>query len=208
MTFGTKYDITCNEEASSHIMLTLRTYISKGATRIIFEHPSSPDKCVKVALLHKNRTLLQRELDTYLLVKPTLKKLIPDYEDKLVETNAGPGLVCELLKDDNGTWSKSLNFYKHAGPLPPAVIKQLYLFAATISKHNLFFYDFNPMNFVVQIKDGKHRLYYTDLKSYRNFKPWIYMRLERVFTCFARHAMLRRLQKMFVDLRLEVPKGS
>lgn len=183
-------------------MLTLSKFIGRGAKRICFEHPENPNKCVKIAIYPRDNDLLLRELNTYLFVKPILKECIVTYETQLVDTNLGKGIVCELLRDDNGEYSKSLFYYAQERKFSFEILSQIRYFACCLVEYDIFFYDFNLQNFIVQIKNGKKRVYYTDLKSFERYKAWTFLRLERVFTPFARYSMQRRLERLFYQLEM------
>lgn len=177
-------------------MLKLTKFIGKGATRICFEHPKFPDKCVKIVVRFKDFKLLERELAAYHAVQNDLREYIIEYDNHLVETNLGYGLVCKTLRDDGGEYSKSLNYYLNNHCLTVDLRRQLYNFIYNLVEHDLFFYDFNLQNFVVQIQDGKHRLYYTDLKSFNNYKSWTFLKFEKIFTPLARYLMCRRIKRL------------
>lgn len=187
-------------------MLILRNFIAKGATRICFEHPQCPQKCVKVAVRSRDAHLLGEELRTYSYVKSYLNEYIPEYDGQLVDTNLGKGLVCELLRDDDGNCSKPLGRYCGGRPAAPEIISQLWHFAYCLTAHDIFFYDFNLQNFVVQQKNGKPCLRFTDLKSFDNYKSWTFLRLEKIIPPLARYLMLRRLKRLFAALGTEVGK--
>lgn len=185
-------------------MLILRDFIGKGATRLCFAHPQCLRKCVKVCVRSRDAHLLEEELRTYSFVKSYLNEYIPEYDGELVDTNFGKGLVCEMLKDDDGMCSKTLEHYCGGRPAAPEIIGQLWHFAYCLAEHDIFFYDFNMKNFVVQQKNGKPCLRFTDLKSYNDYKPWTFLRLEKLVTPLARYLMLRRLKKLFSALGTEV----
>ncbi len=184
-------------------MLILTKFIGKGATRICFEHPHNPEKCVKVVVRFKESKLLKREIDTYYKIQSFMNDFLLKYEPRLVETNIGIGLVCELLKNDDGTYSMPLGEYLKENSLNEDLIHQLYMFACNLTRHQIFFYDFNLNNFMVQIKKGRPYLKYTDLKSYNRYKPLICLRLERLSDTLACHIMKRRLKRMFHKLGIE-----
>lgn len=182
-------------------MLKLTKFIGKGATRICFEHPEDPEKCVKVAVRFKDCRLLERELEAYRLVKNELSEFIIDYDSTLVETNFGYGLVCRMLRDDDGHYSKSLDRYMEVYPLESDICRQLYNFAYNLIEHDIFFYDFNVQNFLVQVRGGKKCLYYTDLKSFNTYKPWTFLRLEKIISPLARYLMWRRLRYLLKTVK-------
>ena len=184
-------------------MLKLSKFIGKGAKRMCFEHPENPNKCIKVAVQSQDESLLRRELKTYLYVNAILRGCIVTYETQLVETNLGKGIVCELLRDEDGEYSKSLNYYVCEGKLDSEILEQIRYFACCLVEYDIFFYDFNLKNFIVQIKNGRKFVYYTDLKSFERYKAWTFLKMERLFITLARYPMLRRLRRLFACLGIE-----
>ncbi|MCM1322633.1 MAG: PhoP regulatory network YrbL family protein [Acetobacter sp.] len=112
--------------------LHLLYFIGRGAKRICFEHPVYSNKCVKISIHPKDNELLFRELNTYLFVKPILGEHIVVYEERLVETNLGKGLVCELLRDGNGLYSKSLLYYVQTKGVDSEILSQIRYFAGCL----------------------------------------------------------------------------
>ena len=178
-------------------MLKLERIINKGARRLCMIHPEDSGKCVKVAMWYRHIPQLQRDLDAYKAVKPILKDFIPEYEDEFVETNLGPGLVCEIVKDDNGEPSPMLSECMARRTASKRILAQLAIFAKLVVEHGIPFYDMNPNNFLVQTRNGKQRLLYIDLKYYNDYKPWVYLHLEKVIPAISRMIVKRRLKRLF-----------
>lgn len=178
-------------------MLQLEHFLGKGATRLCFYHPETPDKCVKVAMRHKNIPQLQHELTAAQACQSALGDYLPGYENELVRTNLGPGLVCEIIRNDDGSVAPSLATFVQHIPMDKRLMAQLALFAKKVIQHNIPLYDFNPENFVVQQRNGRYILRLTDLKTYNNYKPWTYMKLERLIPAISRLIVKRRLNRLF-----------
>lgn len=187
-------------------MLILEKFIGKGATRICFEHPADSNKCIRVAVRYKEEYLLERELKAYQRIKVFLDDYLVEYEDKLIDTKLGKGIVSELLRDDNNQYSKTLDQYVYNAQLKEKIVAQVIDFAQRLFAHDIFFYDFNLENFIVQIKNGEPYLKYTDLKSFEKYKPWTYLKLEKVIKPLARHLMKRRIKKLFKYLDIDTAK--
>lgn len=183
-------------------MLHLTELIGHGATRESYRHPLDRNKCVKILIGKDDPEYLKHEIKHYPRLKKILGDFIVQYDTALVDTDKGSGLVCELLQDDNGELSQSLNIYKVLHGLDADIKNQLDRFVSILLKHNLFFYDFNMKNFVVQIKNGTQQLKYIDLKSYRSNKSWAFLKLESFVHPFARIIMLRRLKRLYQVLDL------
>ena len=177
-------------------MLRLEHFLGKGATRLCFYHPETPDKCVKVAMRHKNIPQLQQELEAVKACRSALYTYLPTYHDELVETSLGPGIVCEIIKDDNGQVSPSLNGFVRTNRLNKRMVAQIAIFAKNILENRIPLYDFNPENFVIQQKNGRYILRFTDLKTYNRYKPWTYLGLERLIPAISMHIVQRRLRRL------------
>ena len=182
--------------------LVLSILIGQGATRECYLHPSKFNKCVKILKNSKNKKILERELRTYFVVKSFLGDLLPTYENVLVDTNKGVGVVCELFRDDDGKLSKPISYYAKNSEMDDEIISELYHFAYQLVEHDLYFYDFNLKNFVIQIKQGQKKLKYIDLKSYNNNKSWTFLKLEKIFSFLAKIIMQRRLKRCFKLLNI------
>lgn len=184
-------------------MLELKNFIAKGATRICFQHPKDENLCIKVVVRFKEIDVLSKELKVYNYIKQELKDCIVEYQNQLVDTNLGKGIVLSLLRDDDNSYSKTLNYYHKTNNIDKEIISELYHFAYKLIAHDIFFYDFNLNNFTIQIRNNKKKLYYTDLKSFESYKSWGYLKLEKIIPSLARHIMKKRLHKMFKSLNIK-----
>ncbi len=190
-----------NQKASStDKILILKKIIGNGATRECYQHPSFSDKCIKIVIKGKSDKILKRELKYYPIIKATLNNFIVKYDNKLVQTDKGIGLVCELVKDENNKLSPSLLSYLKTHSIDKELESELHYFTYQLIEHRLYFYDFNLKNFVVQQKNGKKHLKYIDLKSYENNKSWTFLKLEKIFPPLAELIMIRRLKRLYKTL--------
>lgn len=177
-------------------MLKLEHFIGKGATRLCFHHPDDTDKCVKVAMRSRNIPQLQQELDAVKACQAVLGKYMPYYGNELVQTNIGPGLVCELIKNDDGTTAPSLASLRHQKKLLKEIKPQIIDFAQIVLQNSIPLYDFNVANFVIQTKNGEKHLRLTDIKTYNNYKPWIYLHTEKFIPAVSKMIVKRRLKRL------------
>ncbi len=189
-------------------MLILERIINKGARRLCLHHPHDPNKCVKVAMNYKHVWQLENELEGYKKTKHLLADFLPEYEEELVETNLGPGLVCELIRNDDGTVSPWLVDDMRKGAISPDIVEQLQRYADIVIQNNIPLYDPNPCNFLIQIKNGKKRVVFSDMKSYNDYKPWVYLHLEKVIPALNRRILKRRLAKLFQKLENAAKNGT
>ena len=178
-------------------MLYLERFLGKGATRLCFYHPEDNSKCVKVAMRYRNIPQLQKELVAVKCCTSLIGSYLPEYQTELIKTNLGPGLVCEIIRDDDGTPSRTLAYYVCNKQLDKRIMVQLIRFTTTVAEHNIPLYDFNPENFLIQKKEGKSILRFTDLKTYNAYKPYTYLRLERVVPAISRLIIKRRIKRLF-----------
>lgn len=181
-------------------MLKLERIINMGARRLCLYHPENPTKCVKVAMHYKNVWQLKNELLGYKKTKDLLKDYLPEYEEELVETNLGPGLVCELVCNDDGTVSRWLVDNLRNNSISQDIVDQIKRYADIVISNNIPLYDPNPCNFLVQIKNGKERIVFSDMKSYNDYKPWVYLHLEKVIPALNRRILKRRLAKLLATV--------
>ncbi len=174
-------------------MIELNKMIGYGAVRACYEHPQNQRLCIKVFLKQGNaKKSFTDEINLYKKLKNTLSPYLCHYEEQLVETNKGIGMVTELLRNSDLTISKPL---AHC-PKTPEIKAQIDDFCQRLIDNDIFFYDFNLQNFVIQNLAGKTQLKFIDMKSYRHYKPWTYLGLEKFVPYFARRAMKQRIKKL------------
>lgn len=187
------------------MMLQLTDLISRGATRECYHHPHNPARCIKIMQKDKSPETLLKELNIYRKLKSHLKDFICYYSPELIATNKGLGLECELIIDDNHQPSQPLLSYVIQDQVSASILSQLSTFFSTLFDNNIFFYDFNLMNFVVQQTSQHQRLIYIDLKSYRSYKPWTYLGLERFSRRLSRYIMRHRIRTLYKKLNQPCP---
>jgi len=172
---------------------------SEGATRQCYFHPNDSKKCLKIEK-QKNGTN-QHDLTAYSTVKNILAHFLVSYDPLLIQTNLGEALVCELLQDDNKQPSKSFADYKKTQKLSPELRSQFFVFFDTLQKNDLFFYDFNPKNFIIKKTLKGDCLKYTDLKSFKKTRTTFSLEF---LPYFARKKLCRRIkyftQKYLIEL--------
>lgn len=181
-------------------MLQLKKIIGKGASRICYEHPQNKNLCIKI--YNKKgygEKELEEEIKIYQEVKEKLSPYLCHYEERLIPTDQGRGLVTEIIRDDNG--EISLTLAKKRPQMKEEAYQQLDDFFQRLLQNKLYFYDFNIANFVVQEKDNHQHLKYIDLKSYKRYKPWTYLKLEKIIPYFAQIALKQRIKKLYNILK-------
>ena len=178
-------------------MLILKDLISHGRVRACYYHPKDSRLCVKVALKPKHKKLLQKEINNDARFRRTIGKYVPRYY-KIVSTNKGPGLLTDLIYDDDNRLSPRLADWVCAGkPITKDMVDQFDDFFTRLLKYKLWFYDFNDENFLIRTSKGKPCLYFVDTKSLNRHNSWSTLKLEYIVPALARRRMLRRIQRFY-----------
>ena len=150
-------------------MIHLRDYIGGSSVRECYRHPLFDDKCIKIVKNKKDLPGLLREVRVSKLVAPYLKDYIVEYDGELVETDKGLGLVCGLVRNDDGAVASALTRYQDEClvNLGDDIERDLREILRRLITHNLFFYDFNEGNFVVkETRCGGKKVVFIDLKGF------------------------------------------
>ncbi len=191
-------------------MLYLTEYIGGSAVRECYVHPLDRNLCVKVVKHKADLPELTREISVARLLAPYLKDYTVRYDDGLVETDKGLGLVCELVRnEDDGELALSLAQYQErfgAENIEPELRKVL----ESLIRDNLFFYDFNRSNFVVKrMVSGAKKVVFIDLKGFHKNHYMGFLKMERFIAPLARNIMFRRMRTLYRELNLsEFPLDS
>ncbi|PIE73833.1 MAG: hypothetical protein CSA20_01070 [Deltaproteobacteria bacterium] len=181
-------------------MLLLKKIIAEGMVRECYFHPEDEQRCVKVVKDKREIRSLQRELQIYNKVKDGLAPFICHYDGQLVETDKGPGLVMELVRDDDGQVSKKLSAFLERQSIDEGVEKQLDIFFKKLLDERWYFTDFNLDNFLIVRRKEQLIVKYIDLKSYRSTKSFI--RLEVFLPFLWRSKTIRRMRRLYQRLGL------
>ncbi len=182
--------------------LFLKEKISEGMVRDCYLHPQNRRKCIKVVKNRKDIAVLQRELQIFSLVKDFLSPFICRYDNSLVNTNKGPGIVVEIFFDDDGEKSQNLLTFLQLYPLDNAIKKQFDDFFKRLLDNHLYFTDFNLDNFLVVRKNGQSSIKYIDLKSYKVTSSII--KLEVLFPFLWRKKTIRRMNRLYKRIGLDL----
>ena len=178
--------------------------------RECYVHPLDRNLCVKVVKHKADLPELTREISVAKLLAPYLKDYTVRYDGGLVETDKGPGLVCELVRnEDDGELALSLAQYQErfgADDVEPELRKVL----ESLIRDNLFFYDFNRSNFVVKrMASGGKKVVFIDLKGFHKNHYMGFLKMERYIAPLARNIMFRRMRTLYHELNLsEFPLNS
>ena len=193
-------------------MIYLRDYIGGSSVRECYRHPLFGDKCIKIVKNKKDLPGLLREVRVSKLVAPYLKDYIVEYDGELVETDKGLGLVCGLVRNDDGAVASALTRYQDEClvNLGDDIERDLREILRRLITHNLFFYDFNEGNFVVkETRGGAKKVVFIDLKGFHKNHYMGFLKMERFIAPLARNIMFRRMRTLYHELNLsEFPLDS
>lgn len=185
-------------------MLILNKKIHEGWHRDCYLHPSDKNKIIKIQK-DKNTDLLKLDIINYKKTKEILGDFGVKCSENLVDTNIGKGIVCELVKDDDGSISQNLDYFFQNNKLSQDYINKLNSFTKLLIKNDLFFFDVaNAANFLVQIKNGKQYLRFPDLKRFNNSNLPIKINiLNYLPKFFSRLKLKRRFKKLYDYLEID-----
>ncbi len=185
--------------------LHLQKLLGRGGTRECWQHPLNDGLCVKVNLANRKNNSLIYEIQVYERIKNLLPGLIAAVRPELADTDKGPGLVSELIRDDDGTISPSLRECFERGDDMKEILKPLNRIIKRLIVRDMFFFDLNTGNFAVQTVHGKKTVIMTDVKSLNRAGFKGFLHLERIFSPLARNIMFRRIRRLYKSLGLEFP---
>ncbi len=185
-------------------MLILEKPLAEGMMRTCYFHPQDEQKCVKVAKKKSDVKILKKELQVYQKVKATLAPFICQYDELLVETNRGLGLVGELIRDDDGKAAQNLSVFLKQERCDDSLKQHFDTFFQIILQNHFYFTDFNLDNFLVFYKNCEITIRYIDLKSYRDTKAAI--KLELLLPFLWRRKTLRRMRHFYHRLGWSPPE--
>lgn len=187
-----------------------------GGRRLCFVHPALPDRCVKVLRRDEQRTVrtsrgilppaLRRLYDNNADEHRHLKRIWRQLGDRpcpalprcygTVGTDLGEGLVVELLRDHDGSISRSLRELISTGHDPQTFRPAFEQFGETLLRHAIVTRALLDHNIVAQHRaDGTWRLCLIDGLGDRAFLP-----LRRWIRPLARRHIRRALQRAWTRI--------
>jgi len=138
---------------SETLNLSPKLLVAEGAARQCFRHPSANDCCVKVLHPEMRSSRVLRELRYY----SGLQRRDVDFTHLtrclgLIDTNLGEGVMFDLVRDDDGRVSKSLDYYlaQNDRRINDWVVDEIERLRQDLYEQWIVFYDLNPNNILVQ----------------------------------------------------------
>lgn len=112
------------------IELNVGLLVGQGLHRDVYRHPEFPDRCLKVRVdrnrINRGPQEEAREQGYYALLqkRKILWEGLPQFFG-IVETNLGPASMFELIRDNNGQVSRTLEYYLGDAKLTEAHLNEL-----------------------------------------------------------------------------------
>ena len=178
--------------------------LGQGMERICYLHPDDANKVIKIPKTQSPKSIQQnqKEYRSFQYISKRHKKLtcISGCYG-FVETDLGSGLVCQCIRNFQGSISKSLFeilILQHNYPYDRLVhcVNELCSF---LLKENIQLFDLNPKNIVINVqKDGAYKAISIDLKGrYANNE---FIPFSTYIPFFSRKKILRRWQQLLVRM--------
>ncbi len=193
------------EQRAAGSVLHLQKLLGHGGTRECWLHPLNDNLCVKVNLENRKNNSLLYEIYVYERIKNLLPGLVAAIYPELTETDKGPGLVSDLVRDEDGKISPSFTEYLERGGDMQEILPPLNRIIKRLIVRDIFFLDLNKGNFAVQTLHGQKTVIMIDIKSLNRAGFVGFLHLERIFAPLARNIMFRRIRRLYNDLGLEFP---
>lgn len=179
------------------IELTGAILIGKGSERLCYQHPENPNLCIKVRYrVKRSRNESEREFDYASSLKrgQALPLALPI---EWVETNEGIGLICPLVRDDNGQLSQSLQDWSGK----PQLAELFDDFAKSILANHLSVTDLRMQNLVVQQIAGKARIVMIDGYGFTNDFLKYAFKVTRLITHIQTKRRLEKFRRNYIHDR-------
>jgi len=168
------------------IKLTQVNYIAQGTNRACYIHPLDNTKCIKVTISNDYRES-NKEIKYYKFLesKNISWVQISKYYGSIL-TNKGQGEIFDLIRDYDGSISKTLSYYLQTEELTRTILnpkKLLFNLKEYTLKENIVVKDLNTKNMMYQkIDENNARLilvdgiYNNSFLFYSNFFPFLAQR--------------------------------
>lgn len=178
--------------------------VGEGTLRACYVHPENPDLVIKVPVGDKKgkESANLKELKGYhALMREHVDLFCVSHCYGFVSTNFGKGLVCDCIRDDDGTISKTILDVITAedGCDFEYVLKVAEDLCSTLISKKIFIFDINLYNVVLRTKfDGSYQPIIIDLKGrYENNE---FLPLSSYIRYFSMKKLERRCRQFLVRL--------
>lgn len=174
--------------------------ISNGTTRDCYEHPTNRDLVVKTALAgeQEGESANIMEMQAY----QNLMRLHPELScishcHDFINTNRGKGLLCECIRNSDGSIAKSIYDIIIYQESPDIQYIEMVIsnFCDHLRAQDIFIFDINLKNIVLQLQeDGTYTPYIIDFKSQVDTKE--FFPITKYSKYFSRKKLARRTNQL------------
>ncbi len=137
------------------------TLVGKGLHREVHVHPDDESKCVKVVVLRgEEETRREQAYYRFLQQRNIDWQSLPRFYGN-EDTNMGSGAVFDLIRDDDGQVSKTLEFYldnlSSTPELVESISQALLSLKLDLLEQNIITMTLKPKNMVLQLRNDGMR---------------------------------------------------
>ncbi len=160
---------------SDTVFLSPEDFIAEGTDRKCFRYPGRDECCIKVLHPERRPGRFWREIRYF----SSLQRRRVDFTHVaeyfgLVKTNLGRGAIVELVLDDDGQVSKSLEYYLRRNDVEfdAWAVAEIETLKKDLYDQWIVFHDLNPSNILVRrLSYDQYRLVVIDGIGHNHFLP-------------------------------------
>ncbi|MEE4241664.1 MAG: YrbL family protein [Desulfopila sp.] len=186
-------------EGDEVIRLSDALIINRGKERVCFVHPHKPERVVKVVLQNErtNPANIQELKGYHMLLKEGGDLSFLSHCHGFVATDRGPGLVCDCIRDFDGTISPTIwdTVVFQDDCDMEYLVAVMETFCDFLIANRLWIFDLNLKNIVLRrASENTLHPYVIDLKG--RYVSHTLIPLAKYFHFFARKKMIRRTAQL------------
>jgi len=160
-------------ELGAVLYLDSKQEIGRGSHRVCYQHPENESRCIKIEY-NRNTNAGIREKKYYLHLKRRNYswELVARYYGS-TNTNQGPGEIFELIRDDDGSVSNTLDIYlrQSYGPSISHLVEAFFEFKDKLFDHAIITSKLSPENIAVKKSCDRYVLILIDDIGNTEFFP-------------------------------------
>lgn len=187
--------------------LSAATLVGKGLHREVHVHPDDDSKCVKVVVLRGEEETRREQAYYRFLQRRNIDWIsLPQFYGN-EETNMGPGAVFDLIRDNDGQVSKTLEFYldnlSSTPELVESISQALLNLKRDLLEQNIITMTLKPKNMVLQRQNDGMRCLIIDNIGNSDIVP-----ISSYVRFFGRKKIERKWEKFRMLLSKKHPNSS
>ncbi len=161
---------------SDTVSLPAHYFVAEGTDRKCFQHPTKPQCCIKVLHPERRSGRFWREVRYYLRLqrRGVHFKHLAQFHG-LVNTRLGKGAIFDMVQDDDGRVSKSLDYYlaQNDKRFNTWAVNEIESLKQDFYDQWIVFQDLNPSNILVKrLSFDEFRLIVIDGIGHNHFLPF------------------------------------